>query len=688
MIFKIGGKADKLCEKGWALYRLKQYDEALAMYDEALKIKPRHKDAWNNKGYILHALKRYEEAIICYDHALKINPKSQFAWNSKGKLLNDLKRYEEAIICYDHALKIDPKDELALDNKNQTLKMVQKQNSENLTEQMTQTRAELKVGDVLGGEFEIRKIIGKGGMGSVYVAYGKKVWMEMVALKSFKEVSSWDRKAREALKQEAYTWVKLEKHNNIVEAKTIEEFHGKIYVVMEYIDGGDLEELMKEINLDITQSIDYSIQFCNGMEYAAGTMKMVHRDIKAGNILITKDNILKITDFGVATTSYQGDYSGMTLPYASPEQCREIMGEKVMVDTRADIYSFGVVLYEMLTGKLPFHGITRKDYISQHLNIDPELPSTLNSKIPSKLDDIVKKCLNKDPNARYHNFGMLKEELLKLYRKHTGNDYVMPDRSRELDEWELNNKGYALNQLQRSAEAISCFDQALKINPQHEFSWINKGIALFDMQRYDEAIACYDKAIKIDPQSSFPWNNKGNTYLAMHRYAEAKTSFDNALKIDPEDDAIWSNKGEALRNLQLYLEAISCFDKAIDINPQYEYAWNNKGHVLYTLERYEEAIICYDQAIEINPQYLLAWNNKGAALEDLHRSADAIACYDQTLKIDPQNEYAWSNKGVLFFNLGDWRRAIQCWDQALILNPNDSEARQNRELALRNLRGY
>lgn len=533
--------------------------------------------------------------------------------------------------------------------------------SPSLVEQMKQTRAELKVGDVLGGQYEIRDVFGKGGMGTVYKAYDREVWKKLVALKSFKENASWNEETREGLKREALTWVNLGIHPNIVQAKTVQEFHGKIYIVMEYVDGGDLGEWMINRRLDIKQSLDFGIQFCNGMEYAFETMKMVHRDIKPGNILITKDGSLKITDFGIATTAQHQESGGLTLPYGSPEQFLECMGEQVNVDTRTDIYSFGVVLYEMLTGRLPliFSGRQPLDeneefrgWAYQHLTINPRDPSYINNRIPPQLGSLVMRCLAKDANHRYGNFRTVKEELMKLYKIIAGQVYALPEHGKELRAWHWGNKGLALFNLKRYEEAIRCYDRALEINPELPV-WANKGLALGGLKRYEEAIRCYDRGLELDSRDELAWNNKG---LALH-------------------------------DLKRYEEAIRCYDSALEINPQHKDAWNNKGADLMNLKRYEEAIQCCDKALKIDPQDEHAWNNKGLALDDLKRYEEAIRCYDRALEINPQFELTWTNKAVTCWKSGDWKKVIHCLDKTLELNPDNSKVRSFRNKAIQKLRG-
>lgn len=584
-----------------------------------------------------------------------------------------------------------------------------------IKEKIIQKRSKLEVGDVLKYSdivFEIKEIFKKGGMGSVYKAYDKKK-KEMVVLKSFKEDDSWDRRTWDNLKQEAHTWINLGVHQNIVEAKLVTEFHGKVYIVMEYIDGGDLEDLMKDDKLKIIQSLDYAIQFCNGMEYAYEVSKMVHRDIKPGNILLTKEGTLKITDFGVATTAQNEKFGGLTFPYASPDQLRELMGDQVIVDTRADIYSFGVVLYQMLTGIRPFEAIethknaeelknqvsteefeqfisenSKKELIQKHLQVKPRNLIEINDEIPKKLDNLVIRCLEKNPDSRYKNFSCLKEELMRIYKESAGGIYNLPGvESENSNEWYWNNKGLSLQNLKEFDEAIKCFDMAVQINPRFKKAWSNKGLVYLDMNRGEMGLRFVDKALQIDPKDKAVWLNKGTILHSLKRYEDAIICYDKTLEMSPEEISAWSNKGSALSDLKRYEDAIRCFNRALEIDSQNELVWNNKGNALALTGRYQEAIHCLDNALKINPQHDPSWGNKGLVYYFQKRYKKSVECYGKALEVNPKSEEHWISIAAAYWALFDWKKVVHCYDAVLRYNPDNTEVRKLRDTAIRNYRG-
>ena len=595
-------------------------------------------------------------------------------------------------------------------------------------------RKELQIGDMLEGRYEIRDIK-KGGMGSVYIAYDNE-WHRMFAIKSFQEQFLWNKDITTGFVKEAETWVNLGMHTNIVQAEFVKKIHGKPYIFLEYIDGGDLTSWIGKLN--IPQSLDFAIQICNGMEYAYKEVGIVHRDIKPSNVMITKDGVAKVTDFGLVKV-FEDAYSGETKegsfqefslvktgsaigtpPYMSPEQ----FVDTKHVETESDIYSFGVMLYEMLTGRLPFYADSMETFMQKHLTEEPGNPGGINSEITKELDSIVMQCLQKNPRDRYHNFTELKEELMGIHEDVTGQSYKLSDEIideelsaidwftkgtslRDLGRLEeaitcydkaleinpefvevWNNKGISLHMLGRLEEAVTCYDKALEINPEFAEVWNNKGLSLADLGRREEAIACYSKALEINPEVAGAWTNKGYSLNKLGRIKEAVTCYDKALEINPDDEYAWTNKGISLDDLGRYEVAISCYDKALEINPDDEGAWNNKGYSLRNLGMIEEAITCYSKALEINPEYAKAWANKGYYLHELSRLEEAINCYSKALEINPEFVEVWHNKGISLYGLGRIEEAITCFDKALEINPEDPEAWYSQGSSLDDLGRY
>lgn len=534
-------------------------------------------------------------------------------------------------------------------------------------------------GDRIKERYEVLKVLA-GGMGYIYVAYDHE-HREAVAIKAFQDEYVADRVAVARFTREAEIWVKLEKHRNIVRAKYVMEIQGRPHIILEYVPGGDLRSLMKGQRLPIASALELGMDFCRGMDFAHRKLGIVHRDIKPENCMLTLDRVLKITDFGIA--AFQGELLNSergllkpeagsltgtgsfigTIPYASPEQFRDVK----RVDTRSDIYSFGIMLYEMLSGRVPFEGEWYQ-VLNKHLRELPANPRDINAQISRDLDSIVMKCLAKNKEERFRCFDELEQSLQRVYRLETGGAYQGVEVDQAITPWELLNEGASLSSLGMDNEAIGYFDRALDINPRYDKAWFNKGASLFSLGRNDEAIICNDKALKINPRLAEAWSNKGVSLLAAGRKNEALKCFDRALKIKPGYDDALINRGLALNSLGKYDRALQSFDRAISISPRYAKAWHHKGQSLSFLGREKEAILCYTSALDLNPRIAEAWADLGLSNAVLGYYDRAIECYDRALGIEPRGAGALANKVFSLSALGRDREACECLQELEKLN--------------------
>ena len=592
------------------------------------------------------------------------------------------------------------------------------------------TEAAYKKGDLIGGKYEVHGLLGRGGFGVVYLAWRPETGE--CALKTFRDELLADATAREAFRKEALLWVNLEEHPFILAARLVEEFSGRLFVMMDYIAPDDRGRVsladhlaLADGPLDANQVLKWAIQFCLGMEHAQAHGINCHRDIKPANILITGGEYgtfevsdsgvitqygqLKISDFGLAAAAEGtwrrtggpggslvtgGPVGGFGLSlfqtegkqicgtpgYLAPEVYR---GEGA--DIRSDIYSFGLVLWQMTAGSpvppfvVPYRG-NLEGYIRE---IYEQQMSGRVPRVDGFLGPIIEQCLCPKPADRYGSFGELRGALEPILERKTGKDpgFEVPlVGEKTAADW--NKKGVSLSALGRRKEAVSCYDQALAINPRHAYAWYNKGGALAALGRREEAISCYDQALAIDPRLVQAWYNKGGVLAVLGRHEEAISCYDQVLAIKPRDADAWYNKDCSLAALGRQEEAIRCYEKALAIDLRDADAWYNKGTVLANLGRHEEAIRCCDQALAINPRDAYAWYSKGTVLAALGRHEEAIRCCDKALAIDPRNAYAWSNKGIALAALGRHEEAIRCYEKALAIDPRNADAWYNKGIAL------
>jgi tetratricopeptide (TPR) repeat protein len=214
------------------------------------------------------------------------------------------------------------------------------------------------------------------------------------------------------------------------------------------------------------------------------------------------------------------------------------------------------------------------------------------------------------------------------------------------------NRGVALRDLGRLAEAIASYDKAIALAPDFAEAYNNRGVALSDLRRFDEAIASYDKAIALKPDYIQAHNNRGIALRGLRRFDEALASYDRAIALNKDYAEAHNNRGVALRDLKRFAEALACHERAIALRPEYAEAHSNRGLALKDLNRFDEAIASYDRAIALAPRYGEAHNNRGLALRDLNRFDEAIASYDRAIALKPGYADAYFNKSFCYLTMG------------------------------------
>ncbi|MDZ7291739.1 MAG: protein kinase [candidate division KSB1 bacterium] len=277
--------------------------------------------------------------------------------------------------------------------------------------------------------YRILEKLGEGGMGIVYKAEDTKL-KRLVALKFLAMDLTRDDEAKERFIHEAQAAAALD-HPNICEIHEIDETEdGQLFIVMAYYEGETLKQQVARGKLQVANVIEIAIQITQGLA-KAHEHGITHRDIKPANVMITNDGVAKILDFGLAKLAGQVGLTkaGMTVgtvAYMTPEQTR---GEEV--DHRTDIWSLGVVLYEMLTGQLPFKGAYEQAVIYSILNEEPEPVTAVRTDLPAELDHIVSKAIAKNPAERYQQVGDLAADLKSLRtRIETGRTETQPKLSK------------------------------------------------------------------------------------------------------------------------------------------------------------------------------------------------------------------------------------------------------------------
>jgi tetratricopeptide (TPR) repeat protein len=532
---------------------------------------------------------------------------------------------------------------------------------------------------------------------------------------------------------------------------------------------------------DLPLVLRLAVQFCDGMIHASRNGITVHRDIKPQNCLLTTDGTLKVTDFGLAKVlsqapdvvppvlagglpeprEYPGgglwsrlwrrlarpggerptaDVStgpwdrsaamnslhhlslGMSRTGVAAGTCTHMAPEQFddakHVDVRADVYAFGVMLFQMLTGRMPFSGGSWQEFERLHRTAQPQLPCE-----NARLRGLVHTCLAKTPAGRFDDFQAVRQELTAVYQEVTGSPAPGAVTGAELDAIAWNNKGSSLVQLGRWDEAVSCLDRALALEPDMSVAWSSKANSLVALKRIEEAQACADRAVQLDPRSgdgwvvragvlavrgqdeealacvnralelhwrpSVPWLLRGTILVRLRRLEEALSCFDRALEFDPHDLLIYEERASVLFLLQRSEDLIANSNRALELNPAAAGAWHWKGLGLWALGRHDAGLACIDRALQIDPRLNAGgrsvWLFRAAGLQFLGRPLDALASFDRGLEVQPSAVEGWQQKGELLLAEQRFEESIPCFDRALALDSTLGGAWFGKALALRKL---
>ena len=294
------------------------------------------------------------------------------------------------------------------------------------TETLETPKEELTTGSTFANRYQIIEELGKGGMGKVFKALDKKI-NEKIALKLIKPEISSDKKIIERFGNELKFARKIA-HRNVGRMFHLGEHEGTHFITMEYIPGEDLKSMIRmSRQMGIGTAISIAKQVCEGLS-EAHRLGVIHRDLKPNNIMIDKDGNARIMDFGIARSLKEKGITGAGVIVGTPEYMSPEQVEAKEFDTRADIYSLGVILYEMLTGRLPFEGDTALSIAVKHKTEEPPDPMEFNPQIPEDLGRLVLKCLEKDKEKRYQSPEELQSELTQIEKGIPTTDIKIPKR--------------------------------------------------------------------------------------------------------------------------------------------------------------------------------------------------------------------------------------------------------------------
>ena len=294
------------------------------------------------------------------------------------------------------------------------------------TQTMETPREELTTGSTFAKRYTIIEELGKGGMGNVYKASDTEL-SEKVAIKLINPKIAADKKTIERFRNELKLARKI-RHKNVCQMYDLNRENEKYYITMEYVPGEDLKSFIRRSRqLSINGAISITRQVCEGL-IEAHKHGVIHRDLKPSNIMIDREGNVRIMDFGIARSLKSKSITGSGIMIGTPEYLSPEQADGEDIDRRSDIYSLGVILYEIVSGQLPFQGDTPLSLAVKHRIEKPEDPRTINSHIPESLSRIILKCLEKNREDRYQNASELLTDLNNIDVTVPNTDHEIPRR--------------------------------------------------------------------------------------------------------------------------------------------------------------------------------------------------------------------------------------------------------------------
>ena len=552
-----------------------------------------------------------------------------------------------------------------------------------------------EVGRLLLNEYRVEGVLGQGGMGTVYLVVRRTTDGERFAVKTLLSSVLTDENRNRLFMRELRTWIGLAEHPHLTACRFFRTIEDRLAIFAEYVEGGSLKEWIKEKKLlGIEKVLDVAIQCAWGLE-TAHAQGVVHQDMKPDNVLVTKEGIAKITDFGLAHARHLSGVEpliggrpqsmlvsagGMTPAYCSPEQAT---GQELSL--RTDIWSWGLTVLEMFTGSVSWtHGRFGRQALEEFAKYGSNPPFP---RMPERAAAVLRRCLEQGPSQRWGSLGEAAEQLCRIYREVSGKDY--PRKKHEL---KLRADAVDLSHDRRATTGLKWDDprewlaKALRLSGRDaseledilkEQRGSRKSQALLDLELYERAARIYSDLFKqdrreIEAELSVLYVNKALVHESLADMPGAILMFDRAIEIldklvvqegrtEPTNllAMAYMNKAIALGALGDHRSAVDFYDKVIQIRErlvvqegrtelanELATAYMNKANALWTLGDHRAEVDLYDKAIQIQERIVLkeghselsdelakTYMNKAVKLRTLGDSRPAVDFYDKAIQI-------------------------------------------------------
>jgi TolB-like protein/Flp pilus assembly protein TadD/tRNA A-37 threonylcarbamoyl transferase component Bud32 len=595
---------------------------------------------------------------------------------------------------------------------------------------------ELTTGSTFASRYQVIEELGRGGMGKVYKVFDTKI-KEKVALKLIRPEISSDSETIERFSNELRLARKIAQRN-VCRMFDLGEAEGAHFITMEYVQGEDLKSMIRmAAGLSIGAVLSIGKQICDGLA-EAHSLEVVHRDLKPQNIMIDKGGNAKIMDFGIARSLRERGITGPSVLIGTPEYMSPEQAEAKEVDYRSDIYSLGIILYEMATGRVPFEGDTALSIAMKHKGEIPKNPKEFNPHIPDDLAGIILKCLEKDRSRRYQTTSDVRAELERIEKGLPTTERVAPERkpftSKQI------TVSFPLKKVIIPAAALAAVAVIgivlIKVLPKRAappFAPSIRSIAVLPFENIggpgeDEAFSDgitedittqLSKISELDVRSQTSAMRYKNSSLgikaigrelnAAHILVGSVRRADSNVRITARlidaatDKNIWAdtfdrNSKEIFAIQSDIAQKIAAALKATltpaekeriekkptkDIRAYEYYVKGREYYFRYKKEENEQAIELFKKAIELDPDYALAHAGLGDAYSqrvirfgfpEAEWFDPAVEEAQKAISLDPNLAEGYKALGSAYIAKGWLRKAVEAGQKAVEANPNSTIA--------------
>ncbi|HEB35966.1 hypothetical protein LCGC14_1047810 [marine sediment metagenome] len=607
-----------------------------------------------------------------------------------------------------------------------------------LTETLETPKEELTTGSTFAGRYQIIEELGKGGMGKVYKAQDTDL-KEKVAIKLLRPEIAADKKTIERFKNELKFARKI-RHQNVCQMYDLNKEKGAHYITMEYVDGKDLKSMIRMMGqLSSGKTIFIAKQICDGLA-EAHRLGVVHRDLKPQNIMVDEEGNARIMDFGIARSLKTKGITAAGVMIGTPEYMSPEQVEGKEVDERSDIYSLGVILYEMVTGRVPFEGDTPFTIGVKHKSEKPQDPKELNTQLPEDLNLVILRCLEKDKEKRYQSAGEVRAELTRIEKGIPTSEIEIPKKkpltSKEITVsfslkklfipalvvvaliiaavviWQiLSPKQIASLEPAKPSIAVLPF---VDLSPQKDQEYFCDGMT-------DEIITKLSrfKGWKVIPRTSMMrYKNTDKDIKEIGQELDVVTILEGSVRKEKDDirvnaklirikDSIslWSNsyekKLESVFAIQSDVAGKIANALQVELSPEekerlakkptenltaYDYYLRGRQYyVRYRKQDNERAIGLFKKALEFDPDFALAYSGLGDSYGQRTLKFGfpntwleaSIEASERAIALNSDLSEAYKALGLAYFGKGWSRKSIKANQKAIELNPNNVQATGN-----------